>query len=214
MKPFGIATMLKHKSILILGLTLVLLTVGVSALALDLPALDQVKPGLIHGHRGVHPRALPPPTALLDVDSPALTKYESVKDNPKPVALSSGPDIAHPPLSNLEERAVPMESSTFGGDMTWYDTGLGSCGWWNNANDHICAISQVLYNRTNVDGNANHNPVCGKRIHLQRGDRGIDVAVADNCPGCSEFSIDVTTSVFQALGNLDEGRVRIEWHWI
>lgn len=99
MKPFGIATMLKHKSILILGLTLVLLTVGVSALALDLPALDQVKPGLIHGHRGVHPRALPPPTALLDVDSPALTKYESVKDNPKPVALSSGPDIAHHPLS-------------------------------------------------------------------------------------------------------------------
>lgn len=98
--------------------------------------------------------------------------------------------------------------------MTWYDTGLGSCGWWNNANDHICAISQVLYNRTNVDGNANHNSVCGRRIHLQRGDRGIDVVVADNCPGCSEFSIDVTRSVFEALGNLDEGRVQIQWQWI
>lgn len=91
--------MFGHKSILILGLTLVLLTVGVSALALDLPALDQVKRGLIHGHRRVHPRALPPPTAFLDVDSPGLTKYESDEDNPKPVALSSVPDIAHPPLS-------------------------------------------------------------------------------------------------------------------
>lgn len=99
MKPFGIATMFGHKFILIVGLTLVLLTVAVSALALDSPALDQVKPGLIHGHRRVHPRALPLPTAFLDVDSPALSNSESVEDNPEPVALSSVPDITHAPLS-------------------------------------------------------------------------------------------------------------------
>lgn len=75
-------------------------------------------------------------------------------------------------------------------------------------------MSHIVYDRANVDGNPNHNPLCGRPIHIQRGDRGIDVTLVDRCEGCGEFDIDVTRGVFEALGNLDEGRVRTDWWWI
>ncbi|KAJ5121277.1 Barwin-related endoglucanase [Penicillium bovifimosum] len=102
----------------------------------------------------------------------------------------------------------------YGGDLTWFKTGLGACGWYNNPGDAICAISHIAYDRMNVDSNPNHNRLCGRKIRLQRGSREIDVVVADRCEGCKEFDIDVTTGVFGKLGNLDEGRVHIDWWWI
>ncbi|CDM28983.1 Barwin-like endoglucanase [Penicillium roqueforti FM164] len=71
-----------------------------------------------------------------------------------------------------------------------------------------------VFDRANVDGNPNHNALCGRLIHIQRGDRGIDVTLVDRCEGCDEFDIDVSRGVFQTLGNLDEGRVRTDWWWI
>ncbi|KAF3027831.1 hypothetical protein E8E15_009862 [Penicillium rubens] len=108
----------------------------------------------------------------------------------------------------------PTATQAFGGDLTWYETGLGACGWFNRGGDHVCAVSHIVYDRANVDGNPNHNPLCGRPIHIQRGDRGIDVTLVDRCEGCGEFDIDVTRGVFEALGNLDEGRVRTDWWWI
>ncbi|CAG7935578.1 unnamed protein product [Penicillium nalgiovense] len=108
----------------------------------------------------------------------------------------------------------PTATQAFGGDLTWYETGLGACGWFNNGGDHVCAVSHIVYDRANVDGNPNHNPLCGRPIHIQRGDRGIDVTLVDRCEGCAEFDIDVTRGVFEALGNLDEGRVHTDWWWI
>ncbi|KAJ5266403.1 hypothetical protein N7497_009561 [Penicillium chrysogenum] len=108
----------------------------------------------------------------------------------------------------------PTATQAFGGDLTWYETGLGACGWFNRGGDHVCAVSHIVYDRANVDGNPNHNPLCGRPIHIQRGDRGIDVTLVDRCEGCGEFDIDVTRGVFEALGNLDEGRVHTDWWWI
>ncbi|CAG8897599.1 unnamed protein product [Penicillium egyptiacum] len=108
----------------------------------------------------------------------------------------------------------PAVAQAFGGDLTWYHTGLGACGWYNNGGDHVCAVSHIVYDRENVDGNPNHNPLCGRPIHIQRGDRGADVTLVDRCEGCGEFDIDVTRAVFEALGDLDEGRVRTDWWWI
>ncbi|KAJ5804452.1 uncharacterized protein N7518_000755 [Penicillium psychrosexuale] len=108
----------------------------------------------------------------------------------------------------------PVSTQAFDGDLTWYETGVGSCGWFNNGGDHICAVSRVVFDRANVDGNPNHNPLCGRLIHIQRGDRGIDVTLVDRCEGCDEFDIDVSRGVFETLGNLDEGRVHTDWWWI
>ncbi|KAJ5355929.1 hypothetical protein N7517_010538 [Penicillium concentricum] len=108
----------------------------------------------------------------------------------------------------------PTAGQAFGGDLTWYETGLGACGWFNNGGDHICAVSHIVFDRANVDGNPNHNPLCGRLIHIQRGDRGIDVTLVDRCEGCGEFDVDVSRGVFEQLGNLDEGRVHTDWWWI
>lgn len=75
-------------------------------------------------------------------------------------------------------------------------------------------MSHIVYDRANVDGNPNHNPLCGRLIHIQRGDRGIDVTLVDRCEGCGEFDIDVSRGTFETLGNLDEGRVHTDWWWI
>ncbi|EKV10996.1 hypothetical protein PDIG_48480 [Penicillium digitatum PHI26] len=109
---------------------------------------------------------------------------------------------------------IPATIQATGGDLTWYDTGLGACGWFNNGWDHVCAVSHIVFDRANVDGNPNHNPLCGRLIHIQRGDRGIDATLVDRCEGCREFDIDVSRGVFERLGNLDEGRVHTDWWWI
>lgn len=108
----------------------------------------------------------------------------------------------------------PGAEHALGGDLTWYETGVGACGWWNNPWDHVCAVSHIVYDRANVDGNPNHNPLCGRLIHIQRGDRGVDVTLVDRCEGCGEFDIDVSRGAFEVLGNLNEGRVHTEWWWI
>ncbi|KAJ5199727.1 Barwin-related endoglucanase [Penicillium cf. griseofulvum] len=108
----------------------------------------------------------------------------------------------------------PASGQAFGGDLTWFDTGLGACGWFNYGGDHICAVSHIVFDRANIDGNPNHNPLCGRRIHIQRGDIWIDVTLVDRCEGCAEFDIDVSRGVFEQLGNLDEGRVHTDWWWI
>ncbi|KAJ5563262.1 Barwin-related endoglucanase [Penicillium sp. DV-2018c] len=105
-------------------------------------------------------------------------------------------------------------TKTYGGDLTWFNTGLGGCGWYNQPSDAICAVSHIVYDRMNVDSNPNHNQLCGRKIRIKRGDREIDVTVADRCEGCKEFDIDVTTGVFEKLGSLKEGRVHIDWWWI
>lgn len=71
-----------------------------------------------------------------------------------------------------------------------------------------------MYDRSNVDGNPNHNALCGRRIHVQRGGSGMDVTVADRCEGCNEFDIEVSRGVFERLGDVNVGRVRVDWWWI
>ncbi|KOS39497.1 hypothetical protein ACN38_g9655 [Penicillium nordicum] len=142
-------------------------------------------------------------------------------------SLFTGLALGHPmdPHENTTSRVLsnpgrlnnthgPGAEHALGGDLTWYDTGLGACGWWNNAWEHVCAVSHIVYDRANVDGNPNHNPLCGRLIHIQRGDKGVDVTLVDRCEGCAEFDIDVSRGAFEVLGNLDEGRVHTEWWWI
>ncbi|KAJ5496498.1 hypothetical protein N7463_008485 [Penicillium fimorum] len=121
-------------------------------------------------------------------------------------------DVGNP--SQWNNTHSPAAGQAFGGDLTWYNTGLGACGWFDNEGDHICAVSHIVFDRANVDGNSNHNTLCGWLIHIQRGDRGIDVTLVDRCEGCGEFDVDVSRGVFEQLGNIDEGRVHTDWWWI
>ncbi|KAL4947377.1 RlpA-like double-psi beta-barrel-protein domain-containing protein-containing protein [Aspergillus filifer] len=112
---------------------------------------------------------------------------------------------------------LPLPTSNGGpytGDLTYYDPGLGSCGITSSSSEKICAVSHTLFDAALTSGNPNENPLCGLKLRIRRGESSVDVTVVDRCPGCKVDDLDVSSSVFEELGNLAEGRVTVQWAWL
>ncbi|KAK0465091.1 RlpA-like double-psi beta-barrel-protein domain-containing protein-containing protein [Desarmillaria tabescens] len=99
-------------------------------------------------------------------------------------------------------------SSTHTGEITFYDTGLGSCGETSSDTDHIVALSQTLYDQYTTNGNSNDNSLCGKYIHIQYGSKSTDVKVVDRCTGCAEYDLDLSPAAFDDLASESVGRLQ------
>ncbi|KAF8181054.1 RlpA-like double-psi beta-barrel-protein domain-containing protein-containing protein [Pholiota molesta] len=93
----------------------------------------------------------------------------------------------------------------FSGDATYYNTGLGSCGVTNKDTDFVVALSSA---------EAAHGKHCGKRIRVHYQGRTVEATVEDTCPGCSQYSIDLTPAAFKKLAPLDAGRIKVTWEYI
>ncbi|KAL4940041.1 RlpA-like double-psi beta-barrel-protein domain-containing protein-containing protein [Aspergillus oleicola] len=112
---------------------------------------------------------------------------------------------------------LPLPTSNGGpytGDLTYYDPGLGSCGISSSSSEKICAVSHTLFDAALTSGNPNENPLCGLKLRIRRGESSVDVTVVDRCPGCEVDDLDVSSSVFEELGDLAEGRVTVQWAWL
>lgn len=112
---------------------------------------------------------------------------------------------------------LPLPSSHGGpytGDLTYYDPGLGACGFTDSGSDAIVAISHIVFDAVSVGSNPNANPLCGKKIRARRDDKSIDLTVVDRCTGCQPTDIDVTRSVFADLASIAQGRVTVSWSWL
>ncbi|KAK8018326.1 hypothetical protein PG991_007516 [Apiospora marii] len=95
--------------------------------------------------------------------------------------------------------------------MTYYDAGVGACGYTNNNNDAIVALPFSFF----TAANPNQDPQCGRTIRISYNGNTRDATVVDKCAGCSGGSIDVTPSLFTALtGSLDAGRVQVTWDFV
>ncbi|KAI0197590.1 RlpA-like double-psi beta-barrel-protein domain-containing protein-containing protein [Astrocystis sublimbata] len=90
----------------------------------------------------------------------------------------------------------------FSGDMTYYNPGLGACGWTNGDGDAVVALSP------SKSGN------CGRQIRIHYNGKSTTAKVVDKCPGCGDESIDVSPTVFDQLANRDQGRVHVTWEFI
>lgn len=101
------------------------------------------------------------------------------------------------PEQGLEKRART-------GQGTWYNTGLGACGWTNKDSDKVVALPTAVY------GSGSH---CGKTVHIKNTKNGktATATVADECPGCGNGGLDMTPGLFKTLGNLDDGVIPISW---
>ncbi|KAG7191668.1 uncharacterized protein KQ657_002939 [Scheffersomyces spartinae] len=104
--------------------------------------------------------------------------------------------------------------SIYSGQGTFYDTGLGACGWTSTDSDYIVAIDIKTYNAHNVDSNPNHNSLCGKMIRAFYQGKSVDVKVVDACEGCKVNDLDFSPSAFQQLANESLGRIDITWEWL
>ncbi|KAK0506165.1 RlpA-like double-psi beta-barrel-protein domain-containing protein-containing protein [Armillaria luteobubalina] len=99
-------------------------------------------------------------------------------------------------------------SDTHTGEITFYETGLGSCGITSTDSDHIVALSQTLYDQFTPAGNANKNTLCGKTIHIEYGGKSTDVTVVDRCTGCAEYDLDLSPAAFDDLASESLGRLQ------
>ncbi|KAL0961380.1 hypothetical protein HGRIS_006334 [Hohenbuehelia grisea] len=95
------------------------------------------------------------------------------------------------------------------GQGTWYNTGgaPGNCGYQDNDNSPVVAISAARYN-----GGTN----CNQWVRIVNTKNG-KVAYGktrDSCPGCGSEDLDLTPSLFKQLASLEQGVVSIEWNFM
>lgn len=105
--------------------------------------------------------------------------------------------------------AAPINKRHFDGQATFFDVGLGACGWTNADSDFIVALNSPQYSQQSH---------CGEWVLILNQQKGIWQAaqVVDECPGCAEGSLDMSPALFSALnaGDMGEGVFPIGWHFI
>ncbi|KAH9835189.1 RlpA-like double-psi beta-barrel-protein domain-containing protein-containing protein [Rhodofomes roseus] len=110
--------------------------------------------------------------------------------------------VAASPVANLETR------TTNTGTGTWYEVGLGACGSTDADSDYVVAISHDIY------GSGDN---CNQYMRIENTANG-QVAYGqtrDKCMGCESTAIDMSPSLFQALGaSLDDGTVTVSWNFM
>ncbi|CAO1615964.1 unnamed protein product [Sympodiomycopsis kandeliae] len=100
-----------------------------------------------------------------------------------------------------------------GGQATFYNTGLGACGWTNKDSDYIVALPVGVWNR--IGGSvSNGNIVCGKKLKVSNGKTAIEVEITDQCPSCDDGHLDLSPAAFKSLGAESQGVLPISWGWV
>ena len=113
-----------------------------------------------------------------------------------------------------KENIVDTVSGLLTGQGTYYDPGLGACGYTNAESDRIVAISHELFDSFGT-GNPNNNPVCGHKIKATYNGKTTVATVVDRCEGCAYGDLDFTRTGFQDLASLDLGRLSgLKWSWV
>jgi len=105
-----------------------------------------------------------------------------------------------PNTTALEKRITHV------GRGTWYEPGLGACGFTDSASDPVLAIGQGRYG----DGGN-----CNQWVAITNTANGATAfgLTRDECESCSTEDLDMSPSLFQQLGNLDQGVITVSWHF-
>lgn len=96
----------------------------------------------------------------------------------------------------------------FGGRATFYATGLGACGDWNNDSDYIVALNSAQY------GSGYPGPQCGKQIEISANGKTAIATIKDECPTCNYGDLDMSPSLFNVFSTPDAGVFQMNWDWV
>mmetsp|Transcript_1874 Transcript_1874/g.1844 ORF Transcript_1874/g.1844 Transcript_1874/m.1844 type:complete len:230 (+) Transcript_1874:130-819(+) len=144
--------------------------------------------------------------SIADTDSPTTSQAASATINASPATETSS--------SSTSTGTSQPSSGDHSGEGTFYSTGLGACGKTNQDTDYIVAVSHILYEENQVNGNSNDNSLCGKKIKATYEGNSVEVTVVDSCEGCSENDLDFSPSAFSQLADQSLGRIDITWEWV
>ncbi|KAL2758996.1 hypothetical protein ACRALDRAFT_1069142 [Sodiomyces alcalophilus JCM 7366] len=123
-------------------------------------------------------------------------------------SLGLGAAIDGNNIGELQARQ-DMSKGPFKGDLTYYDTGLGACGFNDAGRRGIVALSQHK-----MGALSNNNPLCNRRVRLHANGKTVEGVVRDKCMGCAKGDIDVSRDMFAALYDLGVGRAPVTWELI
>ncbi|KAL0579969.1 hypothetical protein V5O48_002053 [Marasmius crinis-equi] len=123
-------------------------------------------------------------------------------------ALLAVPALAsqHGSLHNhRRHHARNISKRSFTGRLTFYATGLGACGGYNNDNDYIVALNSAQY------GGGYPGPQCGKSITISYGGKTAEATIRDECPTCDYGGLDLSPALFEHFASKDLGVLQAEW---
>ncbi|KAL9029175.1 MAG: hypothetical protein Q9196_002546 [Gyalolechia fulgens] len=179
-------------------------------------------------------QAVPAPQPPAPVDeapsSPAPTLPVATPAAPAPVDNApSSPAPARPvaplaaalapqPNSGSSAKAISGSAGQCGavggscsGDITFYDTGLGACGWTNDGRtEKVFALAAGM-----MGPQSNGNPFCGRQAEISVNGKTAIGRLVDKCGGCDGQDIDLSHALFQELASEPLGRIpNVAWHFI
>lgn len=84
------------------------------------------------------------------------------------------------------------------GQLTYYDVGLGSCGYTNTDSEAVVAMAVGLMDKATM---------CGKSVSVTYGGVTKTAKIVDTCMGCADGNLDMSPTLFEAFAPLTSGRV-------
>ncbi|PWN90135.1 hypothetical protein FA10DRAFT_266634 [Acaromyces ingoldii] len=104
-----------------------------------------------------------------------------------------------------------LEKRSYSGRATYYQAGMGNCGWENTGADKIVALNTAQYGST-----SDQSEHCGKKVRIHHNGQTQTATVADSCPTCNYGSLDMSKSLFGALtnDNFDLGEFQMTWEFV
>lgn len=148
-----------------------------------------------------------PETTTSSTKEPEPTTSSTTSEKPEPTTSSSAP-------APSSSSAASPTGSIQSGEGTYYDTGMGACGIVSHDSDYIIAVSHEMFDEHMIDGNPNHNPLCGKKIRAFYEGNSVEVAIVDRCTGCKYNDLDFSPAAFKQIADQGLGRIDITWEWI
>lgn len=150
-------------------------------------------------------------------DTPAadvVPKPDNNLTQPKPQPQPEPQAAAQPdnkPSNNLSSSNEASGAVWRDGDLTYYDVGMGACGFDDSGlddTDYIVAISHLV-----MGTQSNGNPYCNQHVTIEANGKTIKAVIRDKCMGCAAGDVDVSKAAFKALyGDLEGGRLPAKWY--
>jgi len=97
--------------------------------------------------------------------------------------------------------------TTHTGEGTWFEVGLGNCGYRNVNSEKIVAVSLGMYYDSDK---------CGQYVRITNAadGRSVYAMTRDSCVGCRYYDLDMSPAAFEALAPLSVGRIQISWNFM
>lgn len=168
------------------------------------------------------------PSGLPVTTSP--TEWASSTPAPAPPAPSTStspsyepapttPSAPTTPASSSTTSSTPASTSSssgggeeFNGQVTFYEVGLGACGWTNSDDELVAALNWEQWDQFGSESNG--NPACNKKATLNYEGKSVTVKIVDKCMGCKYGDLDLSPSAFKQLAPESVGRMEMSWSFV